>query len=1827
MGSAQITEALASLSQSSRILSSLSFAPLAVLPQTVLSSEDAFETHLIRDAAPHELALFEPNDPTNDPVIAVDAFEGAGIEGERWVAAKRAGPKRAGGVVGRPSPLKERRATTARGGGATDPDRCLRAAKKLLDVYTMPRAQEHVEALHSQWAGIIDTISSLEDTLRRPPSRSAPQPSHDSSYFRQLELEDLIKREKLEVFALEQLKAEKEAELAALSPPAPSSRPSAPSTSASSTRPDTAQDGKPTRRVPSVVARARGGLAQPSSTSRRSLSSSPQVGKNDNKLEESTIASQLPPPDSLTRTGVNVALPSSPARRPIGAREKRVSLVGAGRARTSLGRKSLGFAGAVPPTEQGQVDAKQEDTEAEGEKTPTRPLPSVPSPHRFPPQVTQQQVDIAVKAVWAGLGLGGWKARWEREGREGGAGEKEEEWRETIAILRYGISSSLAAASAASSNGPSSPSSHSITSFSTSTTGGDSSDPSNASPTPWTPSQIVEAQLCNLLLSSICGVPLPSSPSSSSLPALTLIFRDSVLPVPSTSPHLPFTALKSHLGHFARAQEWTEEMGTTAVYSLVGRQVVKIDRRGREGAAKKAPSSIGGGGGSQSTLLSFFSKPAPSSSSSSHLASSSPATARKPLAKPKSMPVKKGEVVTLESSDVEAEPNEEEAKVKVPSKRPAPAPKPKSPLPPSSTAVNDASGSGSDSDEAVSAARRKRPSLGRGVKGGKGVVVDSEEEDEEDVKPLKKAATSGKSLTNGKGKAGANKSKKQKKGGDDDDFAASSTAGEDSDDYFDDGLDDALANLSDSSSHSAASSSSTPPPKSKTKAKAAPKKAAPMSRQTSLGGFGAGARPQLKSAGSGSGGIGGIKTAAETAREKAKQDKQSNEEMFSFLVDPKDIDGNRPGEPGYDPRTLYIPPAAWKQFTPFEHQFWEIKRYHYDTVLFFQKGKFFELYEEDAAIGHREFDLKLTDRVKMKMVGVPETSFDFWAAKFLAQGYKVGRVDQCETALGAELRNKDDKKAGKTAGKAKQAKGKEIVRRELKSVLTSGTIVDGSMLTDDMSNHCVAIKEHTPTPMSPPSFGVCVLDASTAEFSLSFFTDDASRTELETLVRQLKPKELIHQKGNLSVSTLRLLRNCLGLECQWTALKEGKEFLNAEDAKDEVVKLFVASTKGGAGEGDEEEMEVDGQDDEDVVPESIRKMYDKPVAMSALGGMIWYLRQLNLDADLVTARNFNIYDPLGRSNGTLILDGQTLAHIEVLQNSQGTTEGTLLQLLSRCVTPFGKRLFKVWLCAPLRDATAINDRLDAVEDLLGNANFAVAFDGMAKKLPDLERMLSRVHGKTCKKKDFIAVIEAFERITTGLKTLGDLSEDFKSQGIPDLIRSVPDVSELLEEMQGLYIWDEEAGSLHPADGKDEDFERVRQKVDEVEEELQQELRSARKSLKCPDAIFKHIGTKDIFQLEVPVKVKVPNNWTKMSGTQKVHRYYSPEIARLVAQLKEARERMQMVVNDFQFKLYGEFDKHYTTWMTVIRAVSQLDCLLSLSKSSAALGEPCVRPEIVESDTAIVEFEELRHPCILSASTDFIPNDVVLGGEAKNLMLLTGPNSTLLRMACTAVIMAQLGCFVPAASARIAPIDAIYSRMGANDFIFANASTFKVEMDDCNKILQKATPRSLVILDELGRGTSTYDGMAIAYAVLHRLATHMGCIGFFATHFTSLTEDFATSVNDETREVVFLYKLIDGSSPKSYGPHVAAMAGLSESIVERAIAISKQFEETSRARELAMRANETLPLTAQADAAFLIKLAKLKLADGKYTGDTKQLLRTLDIVRKAVGAIKETRAAA
>ncbi|KAI0066930.1 DNA mismatch repair protein Msh6 [Artomyces pyxidatus] len=942
-------------------------------------------------------------------------------------------------------------------------------------------------------------------------------------------------------------------------------------------------------------------------------------------------------------------------------------------------------------------------------------------------------------------------------------------------------------------------------------------------------------------------------------------------------------------------------------------------------------------------------------------------------------------------------------------------------------------------------------------------------------------------------------------------------------------------------------------------------------------------------------------TAAERRAQATKQDKKSQEDPFAFLVDPKDKDGVRPGEPGYDPRTLYIPKKAWAEFTPFEKQFWEIKQNHYDTVLFFQKGKFLELYEEDARIGHRDFDLKLTQRVKMSMVGVPEMSFNFWAAKFLAKGYKVGRVDQAETALGAEMR------VAATKSKTKIAEDKQkekIVRRELHKVYTNGTLVDEELLTDEQAGHCVSIREEEDEG-AHGSFGVCVLDSATSEFNLSAFEDDVCRTRLETLMRQLRPKEIIFTKGTLSVSTTRLLKSILPTSCLWTSLRDVEGFNYAKTLK-ELKTLY--------GNGDEDAMD-DDDDDMSFVPDAIKEMLGCKSAIEALGSMIWYLRQLNIDKDILTMRNFNIYDPMKRGQG-LILDGQTLAHIEVLLNNEGTEEGSLLKLLGRCITPFGKRLFRIWLCLPLREVADINARLDAVEDLMNHPQFELDFMTVARGLPDLERIVSRIHAKNCKVKDFLKVLKSFKQLSKGLVDLADASESFDSKTILGLLRSAPNLLPNIKNVESRFLKPEnDNDELLPVEGKDDEYDGIAGEIKSLEEELEGELKKmAKKTGLSLTYWHSATGNKDIYLVQTKASADdIPDEWIKSGGTKAYARWKVPALSSTIRALKEARETRSTIIKSFKFRLFGEFDKDRGVWLRAIRVMAELDCLLSLAKSSNAIGEPACRPEFVEGDTAWIDFKELRHPAMASRTKiDFIPNDVKLGGDVGRIALLTGAGkSTVMRMTATGVIMAQLGMFVPAEKARLCPVDSILTRMGAYDNMFSNASTFKVELDECCKILRDATPKSLVILDELGRGTSTYDGMAIAGAVLHQLATYTLPLSFFATHYGSLTDDFAyhpnirnmhmeTMVDDEKRELVFLYKLIEGIATSSFGTHVANLAGVPMDVVQRAEVVSKDFADQFKLKMEGKRkksASVRLPIDAQADFAYLYGLAT-----GKYELD-------------------------
>ncbi|KAI1321166.1 DNA mismatch repair protein msh6 [Mortierella claussenii] len=954
-------------------------------------------------------------------------------------------------------------------------------------------------------------------------------------------------------------------------------------------------------------------------------------------------------------------------------------------------------------------------------------------------------------------------------------------------------------------------------------------------------------------------------------------------------------------------------------------------------------------------------------------------------------------------------------------------------------------------------------------------------------------------------------------------------------------------------------------------------------------------------------------------KERAAKFEENNSGRYRWLQNIKDADGNPIGSTEYDPRTLYVPKDAWNNFTEFERQFWEIKSQHFDSVVFFKKGKFYELYENDADIGHQQFDLKLTDRTNMRMVGVPESSFEYWAAQFIAKGYKVARVDQMETALGKAMRERD--------GAIKKSTAQKVIRRELHSILTAGTLTDSGLLTNEMATYCMAIKElnragaeHLPT-----QFGIAFVDTSTAEFNLATFYDDMDRTKFETLITQIKPKEIVVEKGGLSVRSNRILKNSLGVNTIWNYLQPESQFWNSIDTADE---LRIRGYFG---------PDVPGTVATECWPTALQKMNDCPPVMSALGGLIWYLRSLKLDTELLSFKNFHVYDPV-RQASTLILDGQTLSNLEVFQNnSDGSEAGTVLRLLNRCVTPFGKRLFRRWLCHPLRSTPAISARLDAVEDLMRVPGFMELFEEKCARFPDLERIVSRIHAGSCKISEFLVVLSTFRTLMDTAHRLNSYTEQFKSKKLESILAELPDLTVYLDYFHEAFDHDAAAtqGDIIPHPGFAEDYDANNENFKRLDSEFAQHLDKAKRELKTTKIIYKDLG-KEIYQLEVSNKVAVPKNWKKMSGTNAVSRYYNPELINLVTRLQEARETKSAIMKELQGRLYAKFDENYKDWLKAVKIIAEIDCLGSLSKSSSALGSPACRPEFVESDKSVLELEGLRHPCVIPGiASDFIPNDTVLGGESPNLILLTGPNmggkSTLLRQTCVAIIMAQLGCYVPAEKCRLTAFDRIFTRIGANDNILAGQSTFMVELSETSKILAEATERSMVILDELGRGTSTFDGYAIAYSVLHELSTRIGCLGLFSTHYGTLTTEFerdpnvalkhmACQVDQANREVTFLYKLVEGVCEKSYGMNVAHMAGVPRKIVDRAEEMAEAFElkqETKREEELrSARGTKNVGQGMIMDLAYLLSLVgkdrtrglEMEVQDGAM-GEERDVLAT------------------
>uniref|UniRef100_A0A0D9UXJ9 DNA mismatch repair proteins mutS family domain-containing protein n=1 Tax=Leersia perrieri TaxID=77586 RepID=A0A0D9UXJ9_9ORYZ len=802
----------------------------------------------------------------------------------------------------------------------------------------------------------------------------------------------------------------------------------------------------------------------------------------------------------------------------------------------------------------------------------------------------------------------------------------------------------------------------------------------------------------------------------------------------------------------------------------------------------------------------------------------------------------------------------------------------------------------------------------------------------------------------------------------------------------------------------------------------------------------------------------------------------------------KDANRRRPTDPLYDKTTLFIPPDALRKMSTSQKQYWNIKCKYMDVVLFFKVGKFYELYEVDAEVGQKELDWKMTVSGvgKCRQVGISESGIDVAVEKLLARGYKVGRIEQMESADQAKARGSNS-----------------VIQRKLVNVSTPSTVGDSNIEADAV--HLLSLKEITLASNGSRVYGFAFLDYAALKIWVGSVHDDDTFAALGALLVglvipfhwfnrleaiiinitfQVSPKEIIYETTGLSKETHRLIKKYASagsVKMQLTPLY-GLDFSDASEIQMLVNSrgYFKASTTSWLS--------------------ALDSSVNKDSVICALGGLISHLTRLMLEDALKNGEvlPYHVY------RTCLRMDGQTLVNLEIFSNNfDGGSSGTLYKHLNHCITPSGKRLLRRWICHPLKDTDAINERLNIVEGFIQNCGLGAVTLEHLRKVPDLERLLGRVKSTVglssvvllpfVGEKILKRRIKTFGMLVKGLRVGIDLLDILQRQdhGVSALSKAVdiPTLSSLGE----LICQFEEA--------IDNDFPR-----------------------------YQDHDVKDNDANTLAILVEI-----------------------LVGKASE--------------------------WSLVINALSTIDVLRSFAAMTlSSFGTMC-RPKILQKEKApVLRMKGVWHPYAFAESANgLVPNDLSLGqdlsGQNRFALLLTGPNmggkSTIMRATCLAIVLAQLGCYVPCQTCELTLADAIFTRIGAMDRIMSGESTFLVECTETASILENATEDSLVLLDELGRGTSTFDGYAIAYAVFRHLVEVVRCRLLFATHYHSLTKEFASHPHitlqhmacmlnprnngdgDGEKELTFLYRLTSGACPESYGLQVATMAGLPRSIVERA----------------------------------------------------------------------------
>lgn len=935
-------------------------------------------------------------------------------------------------------------------------------------------------------------------------------------------------------------------------------------------------------------------------------------------------------------------------------------------------------------------------------------------------------------------------------------------------------------------------------------------------------------------------------------------------------------------------------------------------------------------------------------------------------------------------------------------------------------------------------------------------------------------------------------------------------------------------------------------------------------------------------------------------------------EKFKFLgAERKDAHGRLPGDADYDPRTLYLPQEFLKGLSGGQRQWWEFKSKHMDKVLFFKMGKFYELFEMDAHIGARELDLQYM-KGDQPHCGFPEKNYSMNLEKLAVKGYRVLIVEQTETPKQLELRRKE------------MGTKDKVVKREICAVVTKGTLAEGeTLLTTPDASYLISVTEKWQNfdehNTQGTVLGICVVDVSTSKFMLGQFNDNLERDCLCSILSELRPVEIIKPFKVLSPATERVLmhntRNPLVSDLIPTS-----EFWNSEKTILEIKKIYSPSKHLKSGKMDD----IDGVHNLGNYPGFLPHILSEldsagqngSFALSALGGCLFYLRQAFLDETLLKCAKFETLQCVGSLSRIqkpyMILDAPALENLEILENRNGNPTGTLYAQLDNCVTAFGKRLLKSWLARPLYDTGSIVARQDAVSGFKGvGLALALEFRKMLSKLPDMERLLAR-HFASCvafgrnasaiilyedaaRKKllEFLGVLRGCQLMVQACFSLASLLASTESSLIHYLLtigKGLPDVSKMLKLFKDAFDWSEaeQSGRIIPHEGCDTDYDAVCKTISEVESGLMKHLKDQHKLLGNSSINYVTVG-KDTYLLEVPENLisAIPQNYELRSSKKGYFRYWTAEIKKYISELSRAEAEKESKLQGILLKLMEQFSEHHSKWRQLVSVIAELDALISLAIASDYYEGPSCRPIIKEikdsgnSTTPFLFAKSLGHPTLridALAKGSFVPNDVSIGGtEHASFILLTGPNmggkSTLLRQVCISIILAQIGADVPAESFELSPVDRIFVRMGARDHIVSGQSTFLTELSETASVLSSATRHSFVALDELGRGTSTSDGQAIAGSVLQHLLHETDCRGMFSTHYHRLAADFvkdpkvsvchmACNVGnglDGVEEVTFLYRLTIGSCPKSYGVNVARLAGVPSSVLQKAMAKSNDFE--------------------------------------------------------------------